>query len=469
MLHPARILKTSFFLFFLIFISPIACIAQNITISGTSPLFKNKEITLYTYADYISNTEIPVSTQTINDSGFFNFSFSTDDVKRIVLGIGRKKANMYVEPGRKYQVLFPGLDSTRFANANIEQTVNLEFTVSDTTEMNALIIGYNEYFEKFWSANYQYFVQKKSRSRLDTFELQMQETYKALNNSYFKTFITYTIAGMELSTFQSRNELAKKYIIGKPVLYSQYEYMSFFNNFFNRYLYIYAQTKNGPALVDMINEKASYEGCMNVLAGDKYLKNDTLRELVLIKGLSELYYIPEFKRENVLSILTRIASSGKTPIDQTIAANVIRSFSKLQIGAKAPGFTLKDKSGKVVSLGDFKGKYIYLDFWATWCTPCLQEMKLIPNLKKKYGDKIIFISISTDEDTLALKKFLDKNPKYDWVLLRDGLDKQVKEKYEIRTVPAYFLINPFGNFTQSPALRPTQSIESTFWEISKKK
>jgi hypothetical protein len=55
------------------------------------------------------------------------------------------------------------------------------------------------------------------------------------------------------------------------------------------------------------------------------------------------------------------------------------------------------------------------------------------------------------------------------VLLHYENDKQVKDQYELKTVPAYFLINPFGNFIQSPALRPTQSIESTFWEISKKK
>jgi thiol-disulfide isomerase/thioredoxin len=448
---------------------PLFCLSQNITISGSAPNYKNQEITLFTHADYISNTEIPVSEQTINDSSGFNFRFSSDDVKRIVLRIGKQKANMYVEPGRTYRIFFPARDTSRFPNPNIEQTIDLEFSVTDTTEMNALVISYNEHFEKFWSENYQYFVQKKSRSRLDSFELQMQATYATLNNPYFKSFITYSIAGMELSTFQSRNELAKKYIIGKPLLYTHYEYMSFFNNFFNRYLYLYTQTKNGPALIRQINEKASYEGCMDIMAGDKYLRNDTIRELVLLKGLSELYYMPEFKRENILSILTRIASSGMLPTHQAIAANIMRSFSKLQPGAKAPAFALKDKKGKIVSLADFKGKYVYLDFWATWCTPCLQEMKLIPELKKKYGDKIVFISISTDQDTLQWKKFLTKNPKYDWVLLHDGLDKQMKENYEIKTLPAYFLINPYGNFAQSPALRPTQSIESTFWEISKKK
>jgi thiol-disulfide isomerase/thioredoxin len=444
-------------------------VAQNITINGFAPAYKGKDITLFTYADYISNTEIPVSTQTVSDSGIFNFSFQSDNIKRVLLRSGKQKANMYVEANRNYKVYLPARDTVRFVNANIEQSVDLTFAVTDTTEINALVIDYNQHFEKFWAENYQYFVQKKSRARLDSFELQMQSCYAWLDKPYFKSYITYNIAELDLNTFQSKTELAKKYIIGKPVLYDSYEYMSFFNKFFNHYLQSYALSKNGAALVEQINNKSNYEGCMNVLAGDKYLKNDTLRELVLIKGLSELYYVADFSRTNVQYILERIASTSKIVLHQSIAANIIRSFSKLQPGAPAPEFSLPDKSGKIVNLSDFKGKYVYLDFWATWCTPCLQEMKLISTLKKKYGDKIVFVSISTDDDTLLVKKFMVKNPKYDWVMLHYGKGKKVKDDYEIKSIPSYFLINPYGNFTQSPALRPTQSIEATFSDITKKK
>lgn len=446
-----------------------AIVAQNITISGYAPGYKGREITLFSYADYISYTEIPVSVQTVSDSGFFNFSFQSDDIKRVILRSGKQKANMYVESMRDYKVFFPSRDTMRFPNPNIEQSVDLTFAVTDTTEINALVIDYNEHFENFWAENYQYFVQKKSRTRLDSFELQMQTRYAALNKPYFKSYINYNIAELDLNTFQSKFELAKKYIIGKPVLYDNFEYMNFFNKFFNRYLQQYTSSANGPALIEQINSRPSFEGCMNVLAEDKYLKNDTIRELVLIKGLSELYYSSDFKRENVLYILERIAATTKITAHQVVASDVIRSFSKLQPGASAPEFSLLDKTGKPVALSDFKDKYVYITFWATWCTSCLQELKLITNLKKKYGGKIIFVSINVDDDPALMKKFLAKNPKCDWVFLHYGSQKEVKDKYEIKSVPSYFLVNPMGNFIQSPALRPTQSIESSFWEISKKK
>ncbi len=443
--------------------------SQNVTISGYAPAYKSKEITLYTYADYISNTEIPVATQAVSDSGFFDFSLQTEEVKRILFRIEKQKAGMYIEPNRNYRIFFPARDSLRFPNPNIEQNVEIEFSITDTTEINALIISYNEHFEKFWAENYPYFVQKKSRARLDTFALELQKDYAGLDRPYFKSYIEYTLAGLDLSTFQGKNELARRFLDDKPIQYGNYEYMCFFNSFFNHYLQNYTVSKNGPALVEQINDKSSFEGCMNVLAGDKFLKNDTLRELVLIKGLNELYYDLSFRKENILDILGRIASSGKITLHQQIASNVINSFSKLRPGETAPDFFLLDQKNKKVCLSDFKGKYVYLDFWASWSTPCLQELKLIPELKKKYGDKIAFVSISLDEDTVQLKKFLAKNPKYDWVILHYAGSKQVKEDYEIRALPSYFLINAFGNFVQAPALKPSQSIESTFWDICKRK
>src|SRR4051812_37660185 len=101
-------MRYSFCILFIFFTLSVG--AQNISINGFAPNYKSKEITLYTYADYISNIEIPVTTQIVSDSGLFYFSFQSDNIKRVLLRCGKQKANMYVEPGRDYKIYLPARD-----------------------------------------------------------------------------------------------------------------------------------------------------------------------------------------------------------------------------------------------------------------------------------------------------------------------------------------------------------------------
>jgi cytochrome c biogenesis protein CcmG/thiol:disulfide interchange protein DsbE len=75
-----------------------------------------------------------------------------------------------------------------------------------------------------------------------------------------------------------------------------------------------------------------------------------------------------------------------------------------QIGQAAPDFTVKD-SEKSVTLSQYKGKTVLLNFWATWCPPCVQEMPSMVELQKQMGDKVLVLAVSTDVDEGAYKKF----------------------------------------------------------------
>jgi len=99
----------------------------------------------------------------------------------------------------------------------------------------------------------------------------------------------------------------------------------------------------------------------------------------------------------------------------------------------------------------------------------MQQMKVIPSLKKQYGSHIQFVSISLDPTNADLKNFATKNPKYDWFLLHDNTLGKLKTDYEIKLLPAYFLINPDGKFMQVPAGSPEEDIERAFYDIVKPK
>lgn len=112
-------------------------------------------------------------------------------------------------------------------------------------------------------------------------------------------------------------------------------------------------------------------------------------------------------------------------------------------GKVAPVFTLPDPDGKMVSLTDFRGKYLVLDFWGTWCGWCV---KGIPEMKKsyaKYSDKVEFLSIDCRESAEKWKAGLQKY-QMPWRHVRWEGKPDVPYMYALQGYPTKFLINPDG-------------------------
>jgi cytochrome c biogenesis protein CcmG, thiol:disulfide interchange protein DsbE len=81
----------------------------------------------------------------------------------------------------------------------------------------------------------------------------------------------------------------------------------------------------------------------------------------------------------------------------------------LDAGAKMPEVGLNDLSGKPVSLASLAGKVVVIDFWATWCAPCKEELPVLQKLHKKYGSQgLAIVGISVDKDAANLPEFLKK-------------------------------------------------------------
>jgi len=108
-------------------------------------------------------------------------------------------------------------------------------------------------------------------------------------------------------------------------------------------------------------------------------------------------------------------------------------------------FSFKDITGKKVSLSDFKGKVILLDFWATWCVPCKQEIPGFIELQKKYGDRgLQIIGLSVDDSMNMAKTYATQMKMNYPILLAEGKEDILKAYDPIPSIPVSIIIDRGG-------------------------
>ncbi|MBI5874919.1 MAG: redoxin domain-containing protein [Deltaproteobacteria bacterium] len=123
-------------------------------------------------------------------------------------------------------------------------------------------------------------------------------------------------------------------------------------------------------------------------------------------------------------------------------AGVVRIGDKKPVSA--PDFTLSALDGKKVSLKDFKGKAVFLNFWATWCPPCTIEMPSMEALHKRFKDKgLVVIAVNSEEGEKKVSKFIKKKG-YTFLVLLDSDGSVSSDSYRAIGFPTTYLIDRQG-------------------------
>lgn len=119
-----------------------------------------------------------------------------------------------------------------------------------------------------------------------------------------------------------------------------------------------------------------------------------------------------------------------------------------EAGFTAPDFTLLNEEGKEVTLSQLKGKPVFINFWASWCPPCKEEMPLIQEAYEKYGDQVVFLGVNlTFQDSREEAISFMKSNGYEMPILFDDnpdVKKTVAKLYRAESIPTSFFIDKNG-------------------------
>ncbi|TDO94843.1 peroxiredoxin [Halanaerobium saccharolyticum] len=121
---------------------------------------------------------------------------------------------------------------------------------------------------------------------------------------------------------------------------------------------------------------------------------------------------------------------------------VVSAAVGTEIGMQAPDFTLKNMNDQEVSLSDYRGKKVFLNFWASWCPPCRKEMPDMQKLHEEYGDEVVILAVNVGESKSAAANFMMENGLEFSVLL--DTDKSTAQNYLVRGIPTSYFLDQNG-------------------------
>ncbi len=471
-------------LLLLILVLGITDIANaSVKLKGTVKNAPNAKLTIKSVTSEVVFKQINLLESQLDSNGNFSVEFTTNKPQVLVLLIKEQQTEIFIKDG-------------------YDLTLNTDYNDFD----NSLkYIGIGEYDNNFMAADVKEMFYDKAaaslgideveifKARIDSLELRSNYLFSSYDkNKFSKEFLNYIIPTLKYRFIDVRWSYCM-YMDSKTYKYVNRElpsdYMSFIDKIdindqeaagngrykvaLMRYFYEKLEKDYYKNLTTAITiEERGKIGTLHCYNERKKLLKDKVLDFELSSFLR--YNIRQINNSNQNFYDSLITDYLKTTKNTEYQNDLISHFNTINIASKKylpKDLTLVNDKGKEVQFKDLEGKVLYIDFWATWCAPCLANMNDSKKLQENFmnNDNVLFIYINVKDSKKSWQKYLDKN-KPDGIHLyadEEVSEKLYKELY-INGIPRYVIVGKDGKLIESVAYPPIFVKESLTKAINSK-
>jgi thiol-disulfide isomerase/thioredoxin len=425
-------------------------ISNEVTITGQ---IENYDETVLKIQDFMGKSNWISKEIDVLDGKFsINLPLDKPSIKMLILG--RTFKNIFLEPGETLVVSF---DASKIESSyKYGGSLAIENVILDSLTSVQSKLDYNYvYTESLENANR--YLDSMSITNKQYLEKLIGEKVIATNfKEYTKALIEYKSAYLKIMLGERKNEQPEKYYDFLDQLSLENEdYLDIleYRVFLSEYIAMKTNERlNSLDSVQKSNLDVHFEESLSVI---KELKDENVKAYALFNAMNM-----RLKEKGILGFDKYYNYFKEHNKDLHYAEQLKIAYDEKKLlapGQPAPAFTLKDVDGNMVSLNDFKGKYVYIDFWQTLCPRSERELPYLLDLHSDYNDKNIeFVSISVNEDENVWRDYVKENKNIGTSLrVPKSWDSKTYTDYQAFGLPTFILIDTEGKIIDSKAAKPS--------------
>jgi thiol-disulfide isomerase/thioredoxin len=434
-------------------------------ISGVVDNPTDGEVAVVFYKEYLTNSMETVSLE-LDTANAFSGELALDEPRFVFLRMSRRNLMLYLQPGADIHVRFDAEDSDALPEVTGEKALESQF-----------LVAYEKEIERNYGRGI--IMEGVAGTQPEDFVVQMDDVY-GKRVAFLESFDGYNALDADFVNLMKANFLYEKYgwLMDYPRYYMAFNQLQdepelpagyyafleeeglFHDDFMasRPYLSFLGSYNNYHMQLDKAMEQEDRSYFQVQFDYGKKLFSGRSRDHMMAQAvISALNFAPFEEAQELKDGFNDLASDS---LYLDLVTKEYETVLKTAPGTPAPDFTLTDINGEEVSLSDFRGQVVYLDFWASWCGPCMREVPYAKELKTRMTgqDDLVFLYISIDTDEEAWRNTVAEKEIQGVHLNVPGGRAEVPSLYNVKGVPTFYIIGRDGNIFDNRPPRPSNPL-----------